>query len=143
MYDFLSYGFLAIFRDVLLTPKWAVPLDTAAQIVEQGREMLGIDGGHFWIEHLLDSPVEDYQIIGATAIMPKDYDQYLKLFEQLVMKDETHVALGVLDEEDNYGPIHMSSEAIGGTMPYGGWIINRNYALQDELDRHRGYPTII
>ena len=97
------------------------------------------DGGEMWVDLLSDSPVEALQVLAATAIVPKDEPEYYRLFKKLVFDDETHVGMGTVWNEDKFGELHLSSEIIGGTMPYGGWIINRNYALQDELDRHGQY----
>ena len=111
-------------------------MDTAAQIVDRGLKLLNQDSGEMWMELLEKSPVEDYHIIAATAVQPRDEDHYMKLFKKLVMEDETHVGIGVVWNEDQFGELHLSSEPIGGIMAFGGWYINRNYALQDELDRH-------
>ena len=74
--------------------------------------MLGIDAGEYWVQFLLDSPREDYQKLGATAYVPKTYDEYMRLFKELVYEKETHVAMGIVYSENKFGKIHESKEKL-------------------------------
>ena len=61
----ISYGFLAIFRDILIVPVFDKPVDTARDVVKYGLLPFVLDGGNYQRTHLLNSPSADYQYIGS------------------------------------------------------------------------------
>ena len=131
------YAFLAKFRTMLLMPQYGKPVDSAQDILDRGMIPMVIDGGDLYRDHLLQSSNPAYQKLGKIVVVPKDWDQYLKMMKEDILVANTHVYLGVLDNDDRaLGKFHSSKDVLEGLIPSGGDILNKKWSLGEEYSYH-------
>ena len=134
----IAYAFLANFKVMLLKPVLEAPIDTVQEIVDKGLTPIVVDGGQYWIEFLENSPNPLYQQLAEYTINPKNKEERLKLMEEKIISDGTHVYLAEsLDSEDKkLGEFYKGKETLGGNVPWTVWIVNKKWPLSDHLARH-------
>ena len=138
----ISYGFLAIFRDILIVPVFDKPVDTARDVVEYGLLPFVIDGGNYQRTHLLNSPSADYQYIGSITYVPTTWQELERMQQEEILQDGTHVYIGNIGAyEKAWGKWHISWEHIGGLSPFTVYILNKKMIQEEEISRTVLYFT--
>ena len=87
------YAFLANFRDMLLKPKYGIPVDSAQDILDRGMIPFVWDGGAYYRDHLLQSPSSAYQKLGEIVVIANDWQHEEKMMMEDVHVANTHVYL--------------------------------------------------
>ena len=81
---------------------------------------------------MLQSPNPLYRQLGEMAYVPLTEDEQEKMQWEEVARDNTHVYLTSGLGEGFYA----SKEVIEGTIPFGGFIINKKWIMHEELVKH-------
>ena len=138
----ISYGFLAIFRDILILPVFEKPVDTVRDVVEHGLIPFVLDGGFYQRDNLLDSPNADYQHLGSITVVPLNWDETWKIMRVGVIEDNTHVYVGSIGwYEKQLGDWHVSKDAVEGMAPFSVYILNKKMIHEEEMQRTLLYYT--
>ena len=90
------YAFSANFRTMLLMPQYEAPVDSAQDVLDRGMTLFVTYSGEYYKQFLLQSSNPAYQKLGENVVIPKDYDQYLKMHKEDVQGANTHIFLGCL-----------------------------------------------
>ena len=125
---FIGYFFLATFLTMLIKPVLEKPIDSVQDIVDRGLVPITDEGGQFWKDFLRDSANPLYRQLAEITIVPKDYNEWLNLMKERILKEGTSVWMGAyistawgLVPEDFY----KSKDILEGNNPYGVWIVNK------------------
>merc|ERR1712198_765160 len=94
-------------------------------------------GYDFWVRFLADSPIPEYQTLSKRAIFPKDWDVYDQWTVEFVIEKGTHTFLGsyLTAWEKTLGR-YWKGEKLDGDYPYGGYLSDKNWHLNEELTEH-------
>ena len=136
---FLLHAYLANFRVMLLTPVYEKAMDTAQDLVDAGMIAFVSPGSEYLLHHLRDSPVSSYQELYKNSVVFDDYDSFNEAIEDDVFGANTHVMLSAgswdFDALD-LGPSHGSKELLEGASPYGYFLSNKRFPLNEECELH-------
>ena len=138
----LLHFFLANFRDILLTPTYLPPIDTAKDILDRGMIPFVQPGAINYIGFLRDSPNPTLQELANQLYVPKNWDEYDNLCKIAIQQDNTHVYLGKIHHNEDvytYGKYYNSKDVLEGTNPYGGSIMNKKWPHLDDYQSHIMY----
>ena len=127
----MIYFYLANFLTVLLRPQYSEPVDTAQQVLDRGLVPFVFGGGGYMMHLLLSSPLPVLQELGNKTIVPDNREHFMTLVEK-VLGERTHVLLGNFNRND--GSYHISRDTVPGTIPYGGYIMNKKWQYAEEYD---------
>ena len=137
------YFFLANYRTMLLMPQYEKPVDSAQDILDRGMTPFVMDGGDYWKQLLLHSPNPAYQKLGKIVVVPKDYEQLVQMVKEDIQGANSHVYLGSIAfvnwisfDGDVSGTFHESKDALEGTNPFIGNIVNKKWSLGEEFSCH-------
>ena len=123
-------------------PVFEKPVDTARDVVEHGLKPFVRDGGFYSRDHLLDSPIPEYQYIGSMIYVPMSWQELERMQQEEILQDGTHVHIGSIGNyEKAWGEWHTSKEHIGGLSPYAVYILNKKMIQEEEIDRTVLYFT--
>jgi hypothetical protein len=132
----ISYGFLGIFRDILIKPVFSPAIDTAQDMIDRGIIPYTPDAGFWYKEHLLNSPTEAYKYLGKITIVPATYEDMVKKMKHEILELKTHAYIGNLnDDESDLGDWHTSKEPIQGMSPIAVLLINKKMPYEEEIQR--------
>ena len=139
---FFSHILLCNLLTTILRPNFEEPLDTAKQLVEKNISLYGIPATEIWKQFLLESPIQEYNKLGETYITADNWDHYDNITKQDVMGAGTHAYMG--GELDSYdlamGRWYRSKEKLSGNYPYGGYLTNKKWHLNEVMSIQ--YKTI-
>ena len=92
-------------------------------------------GGDIWKEFLLESSIPEYNILGETIIIADDFDHFVNMTKHDVMSMGTHANmaayLGQYTLSMSMGRWHRSEEKVAGFYPYGGYLTNKKWTLNE------------
>ena len=119
----------------ILRPNFEEPLDTAKQLVEKNITLYNIPGAEIWKQFLLESSIPEYNILGETIIIADDFDHFVNMTKHDVMSMGTHANmaayLGQYTLSMSMGRWHRSEEKVAGFYPYGGYLTNKKWHLNE------------
>ena len=126
---------------MLLKPVLEQPVDTAQDILDRGMTVLTQYGewGESWGKLLKESSNPVYNQIAQNMDTPKTQHEKLFRLQLDVLEQGTHVYLSIvplLIQETDLGHYHYSREVVEGTAPFAGWIINKMWPLNEDLQKH-------
>ena len=119
----------------ILRPNFEEPLDTAKQLVDKNITLYNIPGSEIWKQFLLDSPILEYNKLGETMIIADDWDHFDNITEHDVMGAGTHAYITgyLIPSELAMGRWHRSKEKLAGDHPYGGYLTNKKWHLNEVM----------
>ena len=119
-------------------PMYEDTIDTAADVLDRGMIPFTIDSGEFWIDHLRQSDNPVYLQLAERTINPDNRNQLFELTKMKLQIEGTHVYLGssINPKWEKFGDFHFSKEILEGASPWGGWIVNKLWPLNEQLARH-------
>ena len=131
------YGFLANYRTMLLSPVLETPVETAQDILYRGMIPFVNPRAEVLVSILKESPNPVYQKLAEMCILPKNEEEFMKIFEEDVHGAGTHVFLSntLYPEWEELGDYHYSKEVLP-ILPYASWFVNKRWQLIDELAVH-------
>ena len=129
-----------------MEPKFEEPLDTAKQLVEKNITLYDVPGGEIWKQFLLESSIPEYNILGENIIIADDYDHYNNMTKHYVIGSGTHAQLkyalghkerymGENKETNSYRGWYRSKEKVAGKYPYGGYLTNKKWHLNEVITK--------
>ena len=119
----------------ILRPNFEEPLDTAKQLVKKNITLYGEPGAEIWKQFLLESAIPEYNILGETMIIADDWDHFDNITEHDVIGNGTHAYM-IGDLYPYYlamGRWHRSKEKLAGHHPYGGYLTNKKWHLNEVM----------
>ena len=118
-----------------MRPNFEEPLDTAKQMVEKNITLYMEHGGEIWKQFLLESSITDYNILGENFIITEGWDHYWNLTTLDLIGAGTHAMLSsyLADWEEPMGKWYRSKETLESKYPYGGYLTNKNWHLNEAL----------
>ena len=135
MNDFLifSHFLLCNLLTTILRPNFEEPIDTAKQLVEKNITLFVNRGGEIWKQFLQKSTVDEYKIIGDNMIIADNWDHFDNLTEHDVIGAGTHAWMGssLLSYKLALGKWHRSQETLAGDYPFGGYLTNKKWPLNE------------
>ena len=85
----------------------------------------------------MESSRKEYNKLGETYITADNWDHYDNITKQDVMGAGTHAYMG--GELDSYdlamGRWYRSKEKLSGNYPYGGYLTNKKWHLNEEMSK--------
>jgi len=135
----------------ILRPNFEEPLDTAKQLVEKNITLYDIPGTEIWKQFLLESSITEYNILGENlTIIADDWDHFNYMSEHDAIGAGTHayMAASISPRDLSYGENkeinsgrgwYRSKEEVAGKYPYGGYLTNKKWHLNEEMARHLLY----
>ena len=117
----------------ILKPNFEEPLDTAKQLVDKNITLYNQPWGDIWKQFLLESPIPEYNILGGTYIIADDWDHFDNISKHDVIGAGTHAQMVdyLTLHELSLGNWHRSEEKLAGTYPYGGYLTNKKWHLNE------------
>ena len=133
-----------------MRPNFEDPLDTAKQLVEKNITLYDVPGSEIWKQFLQDSSITEYKILGENFIVADDWDHFYNMTEHDVIGAGTHaqlasyitayyVAYGENEEINSGRGWYRSKERVAGKYPYGGYLTNKKWHLNEVNDKIRIY----
>ena len=122
-----------------MRPNFGEPLDTAKQLVEQNITLYGFPGGEIWKQFLQESSIDEYNILGDNMIIADDWDHFDNItYYDVIGKDGTggtHALMtaSISSWELTLGKWYRSQEKVGGHYPYGGYLTNKKWHLNEVI----------
>ena len=131
-----------------MRPNFEEPLDTAKQLVEKNITLYNVPGTEIWKQFLLESPITEYNILGENYIIADDWDHYWNMTEHDVIGAGTHAMMlsylgpweltfGENKEINSGRGWYRSKEKVAGKYPYGGYLTNKKWHLNEVNDKIR------
>ena len=116
-----------------MRPNFEEPLDTAKQLVEKNITLYYAPGGEIWKQFLLKSSLPDYNILGEKIVIPDNWDQFSNISRHDVLGSGTHAQLtpNLMNYELAMGRWYRSKEKVQGKYPFGGYLTNKNWHLNE------------
>ena len=118
-----------------MKPNFEDPLDTAKQLVNKDITLYYGPHGQIFKQFLLQSPIKEYRILGEKFLISKDWDEYMSIAKDILMKKGTYAvmtyALGY--RELAVGRWHRSMDNVNGHYPYGGYLTNKKWHLNEVI----------
>ena len=129
----LSHILLCNILSTILRPNFEEPLDTAKQLVEKNITHYLWPGAEIWKQFLMESSVPEYRVLGENTIIPNDWDHYYHITEYDVIGNGTHAIMTPYQEQTELamGRWHRSKERVSGHNPYGGYLTNKKWHLNE------------
>ena len=117
----------------ILRPNFEEPLDTAKQLVEKNVTLYNGPGAEMWKQFLLESSIPEYNILGETIIIADDFDHFVNMTKDDVMSTGTHANMAAYLGQNtlSMGRWHRSKEKVAGFYPYGGYLTNKKWHLNE------------
>ena len=118
----------------ILRPNFEEPLDNAKQLVEKNIKLYGGPGLK---QFLLESSIPEYNILGETYIIADNLDHFVNLSKHDVIGAGTHARMGgyLSPAYLALGRWHRSKEKLAGNYPYGGYLTNKKWNLNEVSQR--------
>ena len=90
-------------------------------------------GGEIWKQFLLKSSLPDYNISGETIVIADNWDQFFNIARHDVLVSGTHaqMAPSLMTHELAMGRWYRSKEKMQGKYPFGGYLSNKNWHLNE------------
>ena len=128
-----SHILLCNILTTILRPNFEKPLDTANQLVEHKFTLYLWPEAQIWKQFLIQSSLTDYSKLGEKMIVSNDWDQYFNITEHNVIGAGTHALMTPYLEwwELSLGRWHRSEERVSGHIPYGGYLTNKKWHLNE------------
>ena len=129
-----------------MEPKFEEPLDTAKQLVENNITLYGWPGTEIWTRFLMKSSITEYNILGEYRTIADDWDHYWNMIEYDAIGAGTHAYMAsyLTLEEQSYGKNkevnsgrgwYRSKERVAGKYPYGGYLTNKKWHLNEVITK--------
>ena len=129
-----------------MEPKFEEPLDTAKQLVEKNITLYNGPGTELWKQFLLESSIPEYNILGENYIIADDWDNYYYMTEHDALGAGTHalmvssldpweLAYGENKEINSGRGWYRSKEKVAGKYPYGGYLTNKKWHLNEVITK--------
>ena len=134
---FCSHILLCNILTTILKPNFEEPLDTAKQLVEKHITLyFGPQSLHIR-DHFRKSVRPEYRILGKNGFLADSWDHFDNLSRYDVFKG-THAQVGTMlaKYELKMGKWHKSKETVTGTNPYGGFLSNKKWHLNEVNHKH-------
>ena len=134
---FCSHILLCNILTTILKPNFEEPLDTAKQLVEKNITLYFGPQSHDLRNHFRKSRRPEYRILGENGFLADSWDHFDNLSRYDVFKG-THAQVGnmLLPKELKMGKWHKSKQIITGTHPYGGFLSNKKWHLNEVNHKH-------
>ena len=99
-------------------------------------------GSYIWKEFLLESPIPEYTLLGDNIIIADNMHHFYNITKYDVIGAGTHAFMGpmlspvMLDLGKKYHPEegrgwYRSPETVSGVNPYGGYLTNKKWHLNE------------
>ena len=117
----------------MLRPNFEDPFDTAQQLVDNNITLYDVPGAEIRKQFLANSPIPSYNKLAETMIFTNSWAEYFQYAEQNVIGNGTHakMAFKVYPLELQYGTWHRSQERVSGNNPFGGYVSNKKWYLNE------------
>ena len=118
-----------------MRPNFEEPLDTAKQLVDKNITLYSVPGGQIWKQFLLESPISNYKILGENIVIADDWDHLDKIAERDIIGAGTHALMRarVTKFQLSLGKWYRSKEKLAGKFPYGGFLTNKKWHLNEVI----------
>ena len=118
----------------ILRPNFEEPLDTVKQLVERNIEIYTTPGSYFWKYFFQDSTIPEYKILGETLIIADNWDQYINISKHMHISGTYALMTVTLPPMyQDMGRWHRSEEKVAGRYPYGGYLTNKKWHLNEVI----------
>ena len=119
----------------ILRPNFDEPLDTAKQLVEKNIILFDVPGGDMWKQFMLESPNPEYNKLGMTYIVADDWYHFDNMSLHGVIGNGTHTYMGGTLNwwYFSMGRWYRSKEKVDGKFPYGGYLTNKKWHLNEVI----------
>ena len=116
-----------------MRPNFEEPLDTAKQLVERNITLYDGPGYQIWKQFLSESPTPEYNKLAENMIFADDWDHFYQISEHDVIGNGTHALMvSYLSAKlENLGNWYRSKEKVAGRNPYGGYLTNKKWHLNE------------
>ena len=131
----ILHFFMANFLNMVLMVHKDEAIDSPEKIKEHGLTPILVPGGTYYKEFLDGSPIDLYREIGKRAVMAKDWDDWVDLIRRKILGENTHVLISS-DLCCGLPYNAFTPFPVEGLQPWYVWIINKKWALKEELTKH-------
>ena len=120
-----------------MEPNFHDPVDTAQDLVDNNTILFTWPGGHIWRQFLLSSPIKEYQILGNSLYVTKDYDEFDSLTANEILKASTHARITAFLREKHLklGEWYRSDDVVAGRSSNVGYLTAKNWFLNEESQK--------
>ena len=117
----------------MLKPNFDDPLDTAKQLVENNITLYYVPGAYIMKQFLAKSSIPEYNKLGESMYITKDWDEYYHYIEHNVIGEGTHAFIGgfLYPKDLAFGRWYRSKEIVKGFNLYGGYLSNKKWYLNE------------
>ena len=133
---FILHFLLCNYLNVLLTPSYEEPVDTAADIIERNIKPILWPGGESFKQFFAASPDPNYHEISRRFVIAKDWDEYFGDLQRKVISTGMYAAIGSIPwnvPKEEFDDWYRSSEGILGDFPYSFHLSNKKWQLKKVL----------
>ena len=111
-------------------------MDTAEQLVEKNIRLFTVPGGQIWKQFLAHSQIAAYRKLSDTMVIAESWSEYYNYSRDGVIGEGTHgmMTFTVSGAYLKLGKWYRSKEKVSGTNPYGGYITNKKWDLNEETN---------
>ena len=131
---FILHFLLCNWLTILLTPSYEEPVETAKDVIKRNITPILYPGAEIYIQLFAASPDPIYQEISRRFVIAKDWDEYDDMVDK-VISTGMYADIGNLPYayEEDFDDWYRSNEAIPGTYPYFGHLLNKKWPLKKVL----------
>ena len=117
----------------MMRPNFEEPLDTAQQLLDRDITLFTFDYGDLWVQMMRESAFPAYRALGEKMIKSRDWDHFWEISRDLIIGKGTHAMMSyqLYNDMKPFGRYWRSKETVSGTYPHGGWLLYKNFHLQD------------
>ena len=140
---FLLHMFEANFLTILLTPNYEKAIDTAEDVMNRNLTVIYGPGYESIVEIFKNSPSNITRTLAERTIVCKDWDECdgkpfgTGLIPGVVKTGSSvYEAASVWHEYLDFGKWHRSKERKGGLNPFGSYMMNKKWTLEEEFNNH-------
>ena len=135
---FLQHFYDSSFLDILLKRNYEKPVDTAQDIIDRGLGVITYPTSGSWVKILKNSPSSITRTLAERTTVCKDWDECNKrLIPGAVKTGSSVVEVGILwPQYLELGRWHRSRDRKGGINPFGSYMLNKKWTLNEEFNNH-------
>ena len=119
----------------MLKQRFEEPIDSAKQLIENNITLVEDPGGEYWVRFLAKSPVQEYQTLSNSMIIPNSWPEYLDLVEYGIIGNGTHARMThVLNPWQKSLGRWWKGNLVMGDYPYAGYLSDKKWHLNEATD---------
>ena len=108
-------------------------MNTAQDLIDNNITLYTIPIGYIWKQLLEQSSIPAYNKIAETMIIPKTWEDFDNYIEHYVLGEGTHAQMTstLYPKHLAMGRWWRSTERLSGFSPYGGYLSNKKWYLNE------------